>query len=129
MRPRELSINRGWQLQSSTQVAAGGEVVSTPSAPDSAWIPTDLPATVLGALVDHGLYPDPFYADNLRRIPGQGPFAQNFSNHEMPNAQTRSVSITNTGFNGASESRRLPGANACAATSNRRTLIIHPIAR
>ena len=92
MRPREISINRGWQLQSSTEVAASGDVVSTPTAAGRAWIPIDLPATVLGALVDHGAYPDPFHADNLRQIPGQGPFAQNFSNHPIPDDSPFKVS-------------------------------------
>jgi exo-1,4-beta-D-glucosaminidase len=84
MRPRELTLNKGWQLQSSAEIAGGGDIVSTPAVEAGQWIAIDLPATVLGALVDAGRYPDPFYADNLRSIPGQGPFAQNFSNHPMP---------------------------------------------
>jgi exo-1,4-beta-D-glucosaminidase len=84
MRPRELVLNKDWQLQSSAKVGATGDVVSTPASPAVDWYPITLPATVLGALVDAGVYPDVFAADNLRRIPGQGPFAQNFSNHPMP---------------------------------------------
>ena len=84
MRPRDLFINKGWQLQSSAKIAGGGEQVSTRAVDTAGWIPVNLPATVLGALVEHGAYPDVFYRDNLRKLPGQGPPAQNFSNHPMP---------------------------------------------
>jgi exo-1,4-beta-D-glucosaminidase len=66
----KVSLNRGWELAS--------------SADPNRWYRTELPATVLGTLVGHGVHPDPFFGTNLRDLPGQGPPAQNFSNHPMP---------------------------------------------
>jgi exo-1,4-beta-D-glucosaminidase len=65
----KLSLNSGWSVESS---ATGDRYT------------TDLPATVLGVLVANGVVPDPFLGTNLRELPGQGPPAQNFSNHAMP---------------------------------------------
>src|SRR5262245_60040200 len=79
-----LSLNADWRIQSSARLAQSGPQLSTPHADTTHWYATDLPATVLGTLVECGEYADPFVGDNLRRIPGQGPPAQNFSNHPMP---------------------------------------------
>jgi exo-1,4-beta-D-glucosaminidase len=79
-----LCLNADWRIQSSARLAQTGPQLSTPNADTTHWYAADLPATVLGTLVDCGEYPDPFVGDNLRRIPGQGPPAQNFSNHPMP---------------------------------------------
>jgi exo-1,4-beta-D-glucosaminidase len=66
----KLSLNEAWEVASSADL--------------SVWHPVDLPATVLAALVENGVHPDPYVGTNLRELPGQGPRAQNFSNHPMP---------------------------------------------
>lgn len=48
------------------------------------WYAAKLPATVLGVLVAHGVYPDPFVGKNFLELPGRGPAHENFSNHPMP---------------------------------------------
>ncbi len=80
----EIDLGQGWQLQSSAYLVEDGATLSTPAADTRGWYRADLPATVLGALVDGGVYRDPFHGMNLRELPGQGPPAQNFSNHPMP---------------------------------------------
>src|SRR5271165_5973293 len=67
---RSLTLSDGWRLQSSTKVAAGGEAISAPGFQPDGWSPVDVPATVLAALVKDGVYPDPDFGINLRRIPG-----------------------------------------------------------
>lgn len=67
----ECSLNEDWEMSSSVDAEA-------------VWHPCDLPATVLGVLAERGVVPDPFLGTNLRELPGQGPPAQNFSNHPMP---------------------------------------------
>jgi exo-1,4-beta-D-glucosaminidase len=67
----------------------GGEALSRPRRErdvkrEGVWHQVDVPATVLGTLVESGVISDPFFGMNLRAIPGQGPPAQNFSNHPMP---------------------------------------------
>jgi exo-1,4-beta-D-glucosaminidase len=81
---RRLDLGAGWHVASSAWSGQGGAILSTPAADLTGWIPVDLPATALGALVARGDYPDLFHGTNLRQVPGQGPPAQNFSNHPMP---------------------------------------------
>jgi exo-1,4-beta-D-glucosaminidase len=66
-----LRLTEGWQLQSSAQLQGPqGASLSTPGINTSGWYPTTVPRTVLAALVDNGVYPDPYYGENLKAIPG-----------------------------------------------------------
>ncbi len=79
-----VNLNPSWAVQTSAKVNGDGAALTTTSVAIDDWYHTDLPATVLGTLVEAGEYPDPFFGDNLTSIPGQGPRAENFSNHAMP---------------------------------------------
>ncbi|HVR64863.1 MAG TPA: hypothetical protein VMU50_23355, partial [Polyangia bacterium] len=102
-----ISLNAGWWARSSVGLAAPpgqalGAALSKPAGERgvgdrgararstidgielAGFIPVDLPATILGALVGAGEIIDPYYGANLRKIPGQGPPAKNFSNFPMP---------------------------------------------
>lgn len=65
-----LSLTQGWELQSSAYVHDSGETVSTSSYRPAGWLPTDVPSTVLAALVRDGKYRDPYFGNNLASIPG-----------------------------------------------------------
>ena len=60
----------GWTLQSAAKVAARGEEVSRPGFPTTGWHAVTVPNTVVGALVENGTYPDPYFGMNLRKHPG-----------------------------------------------------------
>jgi exo-1,4-beta-D-glucosaminidase len=80
-----LSLNRGWQLQSSARVESDGANMSTPKFEAKGWIPVDVPATVVAALVKQKVYPDPDFGMNLRSFPGISyGIGENFSNQPMP---------------------------------------------
>jgi len=82
---QSFPLREGWTLQSSAKVAASGAAISGASFPTDAWIPAEVPTTVVGAQVKSGLLPDPFYAMNLRQYPGVSyPIGSNFSNVPMP---------------------------------------------
>ena len=81
---RKTNLNEGWRLQSSAALNVGGAELSTPGVEPASWYRADLPATVLGTLVDAGEYGDVSFGETLREVPGQGPPAENFSNHKMP---------------------------------------------
>ncbi len=89
---KRIDLNEGWHLGSSARVGQDGRVLSTEAGASSqelirkeaGWLDVRLPCTVLGALVEAGVYPEPFVGKRLLDIPGQGPFAVNFSNHDMP---------------------------------------------
>jgi len=71
--------------QSSAKVQARGDVLSSTQFTPKAWYPTSVPTTVLNALVENNVYPDPYSGMNLRSIPGtQYPIGDNFSNRPMP---------------------------------------------
>src|SRR5689334_22997140 len=63
-------LHKNWQLQSSCEVKARGEQVSTTGFDASKWHKTDIPSTVVGALVNDKTYPDPTVAKNFKSLPG-----------------------------------------------------------
>jgi len=65
-----VSLNDGWQIQSSCEAKVTGEQVSTAGFAASGWHKTAVPNTVVGALVDDKTYPDPTYGTNLKKLPG-----------------------------------------------------------
>src|SRR3984893_16728103 len=67
-----ISLNQGWQIQSSCEAKASGDQVSAPGFAASGWHKTTVPNTVVGTLVDDQTYPDPFYGMNLKSLPGMG---------------------------------------------------------
>jgi exo-1,4-beta-D-glucosaminidase len=67
---QKLLLKESWNLQTSAEVKAQGEAISTVGFRPEGWHRTSVPATLLAALVADGTYPDPYYSDNIRRIPG-----------------------------------------------------------
>ena len=79
-----LSLRDGWALQSSCKVDVKGDTLSTPAFRPKDWYEVTVPTTVVAALVKHKVYPDPFFATNLRTFPGVTyPIGANFSNIPM----------------------------------------------
>jgi exo-1,4-beta-D-glucosaminidase len=65
-----ISMNSGWEIQSSCEVNAGGDKVSAPGFATAGWHKTTVPNTVVGTLVDDKTYDDPTYGMNLKKLPG-----------------------------------------------------------
>jgi exo-1,4-beta-D-glucosaminidase len=75
-----IFLRQGWRLQSSAKVAETGDVVSRPGYADAAWHAATVPNTVVGALVEAGVYPDPYFGMNLRKLPGMSyPIGERFT--------------------------------------------------
>ncbi len=66
--PRQLAT--GWTIQSSARVQEKGDVLSRPGFRAEGWHAVNVPNTVVGALVESGHFPDPYFGMNLRTIPG-----------------------------------------------------------
>jgi exo-1,4-beta-D-glucosaminidase len=80
-----LALREGWSLQSGCKTQAQGEAISTAGFDTKGWYAVSVPATVLAAQVASGEFKDPYYGDNLRKIPGTSyPLGENFSNLPMP---------------------------------------------
>ncbi|MCL4694868.1 MAG: hypothetical protein KJ060_20425 [Candidatus Hydrogenedentes bacterium] len=69
-----LPVDGAWRLVSSAQLdQPDGAALSTPGAQTGDGLPVTLPTTVLAALVNNGVYPDPYFGENLKAIPGYQP--------------------------------------------------------
>ena len=78
-------LREHWYIQSSATVHADGAAISRTGFASSNWYPATLPSTVLSALVQDQVYPDPYTGTNLRSIPGTTyPIFEDFSNILMP---------------------------------------------
>ena len=80
-----IDLAKGWLIQSSAKVSEKGEVISSGKFQPKEWYPSSVPTTVVAALVNNKVYPDPYFGMNLRSIPGTTyGIGQNFSNMPMP---------------------------------------------
>jgi exo-1,4-beta-D-glucosaminidase len=81
----KMFLHKNWQLQSSCEVKARGEQISTAGFDANKWHKTDIPSTVVGALVNDKTYPDPTVAKNFKSLPGMNYSDKSFfANQDMP---------------------------------------------
>src|SRR3981081_214617 len=69
-RPERTYLHKNWQIQSSCEVKAAGEQISSAGFDAKGWHKADVPATVVGALITDKTFPDPNYGTNLKSLPG-----------------------------------------------------------
>ena len=80
-------LRDNWFIEPSADVHAHGEAISSVGFSTRDWYPATLPSTVMSALVEDKVYPDPYTGVNLRSIPGTTyPIFEDFSNLPMPPA-------------------------------------------
>jgi exo-1,4-beta-D-glucosaminidase len=80
-----VDLHEDWQLVSSCKLKDTGETISTAAYHTVGWYRTTVPSTVLAAQVASGEFHDPYYAMNLREIPGTSyPQGDLFSHYPMP---------------------------------------------
>jgi exo-1,4-beta-D-glucosaminidase len=77
-------LHDGWHLESACKANPDGAKISIPGFPVDSWLKASVPTTVLAAQVAAGVFPDPYYGQNLRQIPGTTyPIGQLFANLPM----------------------------------------------
>src|SRR4051794_11714083 len=82
-----MLLRANWYVQSSASSKAAGAAISTAGFESRDWYPATVPTTILNALVEDKVYPDPYTGTNLRSIPGTSyPIFEDFSNIMMPPA-------------------------------------------
>jgi exo-1,4-beta-D-glucosaminidase len=80
-----ISLNQGWQMQSSCETKATAEQISAPGFAATGWHNSTVPNTVVGTFVDDGTFPDPTYGTNLKKFPGMNYSDKSFfANQDMP---------------------------------------------
>ena len=83
--PSKTYLHKDWQIQSSCEVKASGAEISAAGFDANAWHHSDIPSTVVGALVSDKTYPDPDYGTNLKSFPGMDYSSKTFfANQDMP---------------------------------------------
>jgi exo-1,4-beta-D-glucosaminidase len=81
----KMLLQSRWALQSSAKVLEKGDVLSTGEYQPVGWYPLRIPSTVVAALVQNKILPDPYFGMNLKAFPGVSyPIGVNFSRLEMP---------------------------------------------
>ena len=65
----ERLLSAGWMIQASSEVSRAPERISMPGFDTLRWYPANVPSTVLAALVENGVYKNPYFGMNLSEIP------------------------------------------------------------
>jgi exo-1,4-beta-D-glucosaminidase len=83
--PARIYLHKGWQIQSACEAKASGAEISAAGFDAKSWHHSDIPSTVVGALVTDKTYPDPNYGTNLKSFPGMNYSSKSFfANQDMP---------------------------------------------
>jgi len=72
-----VPLENGWQIQSAQTVNASGDTISSATFNPTGWQPTTVPASVLGTLVNNGVYTNIYFGTNLAKIP-KAPFTNSW---------------------------------------------------
>ncbi len=64
------ALRAGWFIQSSAKAGTDGAKISSAAYKATGWFRATVPSTVVGTLVEDGVYKNPFFAMNLRQLPG-----------------------------------------------------------
>ena len=81
---RQIPLHEGWTVQSACKVTDTGDAISKSTYRTKGWYSTTVPMTVVAALVNNKVYPDPYYGMNLRSYPGMTyPIGTIFTNQPM----------------------------------------------
>ena len=62
-------LHEDWRMRESVLAGDDGAAISHPGFKTTGWYETSVPATALGVLVRHGIYPDPYVGTNNMLIP------------------------------------------------------------
>jgi exo-1,4-beta-D-glucosaminidase len=82
---KTIPLRQGWKIQSGCKIEADGAKLSSADYQAQGWIKATVPTTVLAAQVAAGIYPDPYYGMNMRKLPGSNyKMGATFSNLPMP---------------------------------------------
>jgi exo-1,4-beta-D-glucosaminidase len=67
---RVVRLHDDWLLQSTSMVKEPGTTVSSREFQAVGWYRASVPTTVMAALVDNKVYPDPYFGLNMKSVPG-----------------------------------------------------------
>jgi exo-1,4-beta-D-glucosaminidase len=65
---QQIALKGGWTLQSGAKANSKGSDISSSSFDATSWYKASVPSTVMGTLLQNGLYPDIFMGTNFKNI-------------------------------------------------------------
>ncbi len=65
-----IQLKNNWHLQSSAVIEENAKSISSVGYNSENWYKVDIPKTVLAAMAEAEVYPDPYFGLNLKSIPG-----------------------------------------------------------
>src|ERR1035437_226171 len=80
----KLLLKDNWAIQSAKEIKSDAKTISTIGFKTEGWYPTSVPTTVLAALVDNKVYPDPYYGTNFNNLPGVIPYPKRTMPDDSP---------------------------------------------
>lgn len=69
MNPMKINLNQNWKIKSSLNQPHKGNELSTDERIANDWLGATVPSTVLGSLVANKVYSNPYFGENLAKIP------------------------------------------------------------
>ncbi len=66
----KLILKENWTIQSADSIKGTGKEISSAEWKAEKWYNATMPSTVLAALVQNKIYPDPYYGTNIQSLPG-----------------------------------------------------------
>lgn len=64
----KIILSNGWKLHPTDSLINKGDIISVVGQSVAGWYDAKVPSTVMGTLVDNGLYPDLFVGDNIKKV-------------------------------------------------------------
>ncbi|MGQ9620570.1 MAG: glycosyl hydrolase 2 galactose-binding domain-containing protein [Bacteroidales bacterium] len=65
-----ILLRSNWKIQSSEKITSAGEKISLPGYGTEGWYNASILSTILAALVENNVVPDPYYGTNITKLPG-----------------------------------------------------------
>src|SRR5262249_8246841 len=89
-----IDLRNGWTVQTSRNVQATGDIISTSMFQTKDWYRTSVPMTVLAVQVAAGEFPEPYHGMNLRNLPGIAAYniGETFADKPIPDDSPYAVS-------------------------------------
>jgi exo-1,4-beta-D-glucosaminidase len=95
-----ISLKENWKIQSSDKISSSGDKISSNNFETSNWYTTNIPSTVLAALVKNKVYTNIFVGENLKQIPHEQFQKSWWYRNEFELKKNNFINTTKIKFNG-----------------------------
>lgn len=65
---KRQTLSTGWKVHPTDSIVNNGQIISTAQQPVEGWYSSDIPSTLMGVLIENGMYPNLFTGKNIQEI-------------------------------------------------------------